>query len=211
MIRFVYFDLGNVIVNFSVERLLRQVADLAGVETDRVARAVEQGGLQFRYECGLIDETAYYETFCERIGTRPERAVLMQAICDIFTLNVPMEKVLQSVSDRGLARGILSNTDTSHWEYCKMTYPMIFKHIPSNHLLSFEVGAMKPDPVIYEAAYRMATDALPGVSPSEVLFIDDLKANILAACEFGFDGIHYTDDRLLLVELQKRDLFHSAP
>ncbi len=36
--KFLYFDLGMVLVNFSVERMLQQIGAVAGISADRVAR-----------------------------------------------------------------------------------------------------------------------------------------------------------------------------
>ncbi len=44
--KFLYFDLGIVLVDFRVERMLRQVADVAEISPDEVRRVVFDDGLQ---------------------------------------------------------------------------------------------------------------------------------------------------------------------
>lgn len=202
--RFVFFDLGNVIVNFSVERLLRQVAAVTDVNEARLKTLIYGEKLQFRHERGEIDETVYYETFCEGIGKRVPLEKLLPALCDIFTLNERILPVLDYFAGTDFPRGILSNTAPAHWEHCLRTYPVISRMIPSNYVLSYEAGEMKPYRRIYETAFQIASRAVPGIEKSQVLFIDDLEANIVAAAEFGFDGIVYRDQNVLVSELARR-------
>lgn len=67
--------------------------------------------------------------------------------------------------------------------------------------LSFEVGATKPDPQIYQiAAYRL------GVPCDECVFIDDVESNVTAAKERGMQGIVYTNTQSFIDELVLRGI-----
>lgn len=48
------------------------------------------------------------------------------------------------------------------------------------------IGAMKPDPVIYEAAEQLAK-----VSGSEILYVDDLRSNLVGAKKCGWHTIWF--------------------
>ncbi len=39
-IKFLYFDLGKVLVNFDIERMLEQMADVAGIHANEVRRVL---------------------------------------------------------------------------------------------------------------------------------------------------------------------------
>ena len=52
--QFLYFDLGKVLVDFSVERMCRQIGDAAGVDAALVQDTVFAGGLQEECERGRI-------------------------------------------------------------------------------------------------------------------------------------------------------------
>lgn len=56
-------------------------------------------------------------------------------------------------------------------------------------VLSFEAGAVKPDPAIYE----MAISRL-GVMPEECVFVDDLERFCTAANDLGMNAIWHQDD-----------------
>ncbi len=63
-------------------------------------------------------------------------------------------------------------------------------------VLSGEIGAIKPQPRIYEVLLeRFAID------PSSAIFIDDSEANAVAARPFGIHAIHFTNPAALRAEL----------
>jgi FMN phosphatase YigB (HAD superfamily) len=64
---------------------------------------------------------------------------------------------------------------------------------------SFMVGSMKPEPLIYEIAIKKS-----GFRPEEILFIDDLEANVQAAQNQGINTIHYVDFSSFSQELSQR-------
>lgn len=64
--------------------------------------------------------------------------------------------------------------------------------------LSYEAGTVKPDPAIYQAA----VDKL-GVQFEEAIFIDDSEQYVSAAERLGIKGIHHTDTRRTIAQLQE--------
>ncbi len=63
-------------------------------------------------------------------------------------------------------------------------------------IFSGDVQHIKPDPAIYQllqSRYALA--------PARTVFIDDLKANVAAACALGWQGIHFESAQQLAVEL----------
>src|SRR6476620_8059707 len=123
--RAIYFDLGNVLLGFSHERMFRQLAAVAGVPADVVHRALfdethsdsskDLRSAQWLYEVGLLDTDGYYEHFCAQTGTRPDRRRLEQAACDIFWTLEPMIELARNLAAAGYPLGILSNINTLHW------------------------------------------------------------------------------------------------
>ena len=129
-IRFLYFDLGIVLVHFTVEKMLRQMADVAGILPEQVQAVVFDGRLQHEYELGRISTRDYYERFCQKSGTRPPPDELLRAANEIFSLNVPMVAVAAQLQQAGWPLGILSNTCECHWEYCMKEYPCLSNYSP---------------------------------------------------------------------------------
>ena len=205
--RFVFFDLGNVLAMFSHERLLQQVADAAHVSREMVnIDHFVADGVQARFEKGELSVDEYFETVCKRIGRSIERTAFFHAVNEIFQLNGEIMPFVSALAAANVPRGILSNTGPAHWHHCVTTFPEIREKIPDNHLLSFQVHELKPFRGIYDSAFRMAEHAVPGISPNEILFIDDLSKNVQGAIDYGIDAILYTTPERLRQDFTKRGL-----
>jgi FMN phosphatase YigB (HAD superfamily) len=85
-----------------------------------------------------------------------------------------------------LPRYLLSNTNILHMERILAEQP--FLHGFDGHVLSYEVGLLKPDPKIYEH-----TLARIGLRAEQTAFIDDLKPNVEAARSVGMHAIQHHD------------------
>ena len=200
MLKFLYFDLGRVLLHFSVDRMCRQMAELAGIEPAAVRSAVFESDLQNRYERGEITGPEFHEAFCRATGTRTDYAALTAAGNDIFELNVSMLPVVCQLRAAGHRLGILSNTCEGHWEHCLARYRVLAEDFQV-YALSYRIGAVKPHPEIYREAARLA-----GVRPEEIFFTDDLEANVDGARAAGFDAVHYTSTQQLAADLRARSI-----
>jgi glucose-1-phosphatase len=197
-VKFFYFDLGRVLVNFSVEQMLRQIGDVAGLAPERIREIVFTGGLWKRLESGGLSEDEFYELFCTAAGSRIDRTVLARAAAEIFELNVSIVPLVAQLAQAGYAMGILSNTCQVHWDYCRDRYRIVADGFRV-HALSYRIGAMKPDAAIFHAAADLA-----GVRPDEILFVDDLPEHVAGARSIGIDAVQYTTTPALAAELRKR-------
>lgn len=197
MLRFFYFDLGNVLIKFDHDLACRQLAQVAGTTPDQVRQLVFEGGVQRRYECGEISCREFYEVFCEGAGAWPDYDAVRHAASAIFELNTPVTSLVASMAAAGHRLGVLSNTCAAHWNYCLPRYAALqFFEV---FALSFEIGAMKPEAKTYCAAA-----ALAGVAPEEIFFTDDRPENVESACRAGFDATLYTSPDQLAADLRRR-------
>lgn len=198
--KFLYFDLGNVLVNFDIGRMCSQMADVAQIEPGRVREVVFGSGLQNKFETGQVSSQEFYDSFCQQTNTAPDFDALITAGSDMFELNVSMMPIVAHLRQTGNTLGILSNTCDSHWNHCWKRY-RILNDAFSTHTLSYEVGAAKPSKDIFQAAAKLADTA-----PEEILFVDDLPQHIDGAKVVGFDAIQYTSTPELVDKLRSRGL-----
>ena len=198
--KFLYFDLGRVLVNFDVDQMLRQVGAVAGVGPEDVRAALFDGGLMRQYETGRLASRDFYEAFCAALGSRPDYDALAAATADIFELNLPVLPLAAQLRQAGYPMGILSNTSEIHWEHCFSRYRIVADAF-AVHALSYRLGAMKPDAAIFRAAAKLA-----GCRPEEIFFVDDLAEHVAGARAVGFDAVQFTSAEALSADLRQRGI-----
>lgn len=203
--KFIYFDLGNVLLNFSHPRMCRQMAEVAGLSEEAVFQALFSSGLELDYERGRVTTPEFYEQFCAATGTRPDFARLSHAACDIFTAHVGTKRVLSKLLAAGYRLGLLSNTNEMHYNYFARGRYALIPTAFEQLVLSFEVGAIKPEPQIFQAAIEKA-----GVRPEEIFFADDIAGHVEGARAAGIDAVQFTTPAALLDALLERGVRVSA-
>ncbi len=198
---FIYFDLGNVIAMFDHQQGCRQMAAVAGVPAEQIWKIVFEGDLNRRYDLGEISTADFYEEFCRQTGKRPDLATMLHAAGDIFQLNRSLIPVIAQLEAAGYRLGILSNTNECHWRFVANGRYGLLPRAFSVHALSYEIGALKPDPKIYRAAAELAS-----VAPEEIFFCDDIAGHVVGAREAGFDAVQYTTTKALVADLRQRGI-----
>ncbi|MCP3421289.1 HAD family hydrolase [Nocardioides pinisoli] len=73
-----------------------------------------------------------------------------------------------------------------------------FEDVTDDIVYSHEVGLAKPDPRAYELVTRRL-----GVRPEEVLFLDDVEANVVAAQALGWHAVLHLDTGASIAEMQR--------
>lgn len=201
--KFLYFDLGNVLLTFCHERRRQQMGTVAGVSPEAIKQALfhaEAGqAALWRFERGDLDDAAIYEHFCRETGARPDPTALWEAGCDIFGVIAESVALVERLARAGNRLGLLSNTNPRDWEFMSRgQYPFLAQHF-QHAVLSFEVGAMKPEAAIYAAAVERA-----GMPAGEVFFVDDMPENVAGARAAGLDAVLFTSAEDLKQELRQR-------
>ena len=199
-LKFLYFDLGQVLLKFDIGVMCQQVAAVARIDPADVFQAILCTPLQREYELGRISSRQFYDEFCRRTHTQPDFDDLLRAACDFFELNTSLVPVLTHLGHAGYRLGILSNTCEGHWEHCTRRYALV-RELFDVHVLSYRVGAAKPDPAIYQAAANEA-----GVAPREIFFTDDVPGHVEAARASGFDAVEFASTPALVEGLRARSI-----
>lgn len=200
--RFLYFDLGNVLLTFSNERACSQIAATAGLGVEQVAGFIlgphESKSLLWRFEHGIVSEEEFYTAFCQEFGVTPDQQTLDMAASDMFAPIEPSFALIERLHASGRRLGVLSNTNPVHWRFVTDRYPLI-NDCFEQWVTSFAAMSMKPARRIYEVAIDAA-----GVEPGEVFFVDDREENVAGAIEAGIDAVQYRDHETLVADLATR-------
>lgn len=147
-------------------------------------------------ETGKLDAAEFERQLVAELRDRPgpdaERTVgLLTRMFAGMRAEPDMHLVVRTARAAGLRTGLLSNS----WglEYDRAGWPELFDAV----VISGEVGLRKPDPAIY----ALAADRL-GLPAEQIVFVDDLPANVRAAVAAGMVGVRHVDVESTVTELE---------
>lgn len=177
----ILFDLGNVLLNFSHERMCQQVADLFSVSPDLVKERIFTNGTYLVFDRGRLTENDLHKQLQMDFKVDCEIDALRRAVGDIFKPNKQMHEFLPALKEQGLRLVLLSNTCVTHIDWVKSNLPTL-KYL-DDLVLSYEVGACKPEPEIYQAALQKIN-----CQPNECFYTDDIEDYVQAGRTHGLNA-----------------------
>jgi glucose-1-phosphatase len=197
VIRAIVFDLGKVIIPFDLERGYRALGPYCRVPPNEISQRVQSSDLVARFESGQVPP----EEFVREFSALLELEVGYERFCElwssIFLPNTLIPEELLAALHRRYPLLLLSNTNAIHFEMVRERYPLL-GHF-DEFVLSYEVGALKPERRIYEEAVRRA-----GVPAEETFFTDDIPRYVEAAREVGMDAVEFRSAVQIEEELRTR-------
>ncbi len=183
-IKFVYFDINGCLVRF-YHHAFTKLADDLGTSSDTVEStfwhyndAVCRGEMTILdFNTALakaigvpaVDWTSYY---LEAVQPIAEMHDLVKEVASSYDVGL-LSNIMPGQIDAMLTKGMLPNVN----------YKTIID--------SSEVMAIKPEVKIYEIAAGLA-----GVSPQEILLVDDSRPNLMAAEKMGWKVLWFDDYRV---------------
>ena len=196
----IFFDIGNVLVFFSHEKMFSQLAACSGLPVGSVKELFLQKGLQENIERGALAPEAAYHLLLEKAPSPFSRAEFFSAASEIFSPNEPAWILVRRLKEEGKRLILLSNTNAYHFQYLSSEFPEF--SLFDEKVLSHEVQAMKPDPAIYARALSLAH-----CPPQECFYTDDIPEYVASARNLGIDAQVYTNPEALKGHLEKRGCF----
>lgn len=191
MTRLFVFDLGKVILPFEHHQIATKLALRArdgrrtGPEALFSVIFARFEGLINDYEKGFMSSHEFFCTLKDRFGLELEFEEFSTIWNDIFWEDRAVNEVILYLKEKGYPLFLLSNTCELHFNHIINRYPIV--HAFDEWILSFEVGAKKPDSRIFEAIFERMS-----VEPSEVFYIDDIPDFVEAARSMGIEGTVFT-------------------
>ncbi len=195
-IRTCFFDMGNVLVHFSHDRMCRNIADISGLPESAVRQFLMTEQRQWMMERGELSEADFCLQLSQYSGRTLQTETVSEALGDIFQLNDSIVPVLQQLKAAGQRLVLLSNTSMAHVRFIERNFQVL--NYLDARVLSCEVGVMKPDEPIFRAALAQAQ------CPAENCFYtDDIEAYTAAAATLGIQTHTYRQTDLLVAELER--------
>jgi putative hydrolase of the HAD superfamily len=176
------YDIGRVLLDFDFESSLDRL--LPPDCTDPHERLSHLLDRKDEFESGAVNPDEYINWALGVLGSRATPDEFRHAWQHIFTPNAPMWKNVRKLSANGHRLILFSNTNAIHCPWVFDAYPEF--SLFDGAVLSFEVGAIKPHPPIYQHALDVHD-----LDPATTLYIDDLPENIATGRDFGFHCHQY--------------------
>lgn len=199
----VVFDLGKVLVDFDYSIAGRRIAAQTDLSAAEVQRFLDHSPLLYRFETGLMTRQEFYETVREHTGFRGGFGEFGQFFADIFWEIPLMVETQAALRKQGIRTYIFSNTNDLAVEHIRRNFPFFSNF--DGYILSYEVGAMKPDAKIYEALEIMS-----GKRGGEILYLDDRQENVDGGAARGWQVILQTTPEKSRAEMEKLGLLNHS-
>jgi len=194
-IKAVFFDLGGVIVRTEFQAPRQQLAERLGMEYEDLNRVVFDSDSGLRASVGEISSEDHWASVVKRLK-RPASELV--TIRDEFFAGDIVDRTLVDYirSLRGpFKTGLISNAWGDLRDFIVREK---FEDAFDEMIISAEVGAMKPEPRIFQIALEKL-----GVQPNEAVFVDDFLINVEGCEKVGMTGIHFKDPESALKLLKK--------
>jgi putative hydrolase of the HAD superfamily len=201
----IVWDFGGVLFTWRPPELVKRELPHRAAEAERWVREIFQGyeGDWAEFDRGTLEVPALVQRIVARTGLAPAE---VQAVVD----GVPRElqpiaesvALLRTLRDAGHAQVFLSNMPAPYADHLEAEHD--FLRWFDDGLFSARVQAIKPEPGIFALAAERF-----GVPPAELLFFDDVRANVLAARAAGWQAELFTDAATAANDLRARGLLET--
>jgi putative hydrolase of the HAD superfamily len=190
------FDLGNTIIKLAYERVIENIVRDASVNRDELLDVFERPGGYRDMERGAVTFHGFYDFICDRAGYRGTSRQFHDIWVDFFDGLIPgMEELLDRVREKHQI-AFLSNSNEVHAEEIPRKFATIFQR-DDRFIFSHRHRFAKPDPEIFLRSLEVL-----GARADEVVFVDDLIENVLAARGVGIKSFQFRGAPALERELR---------
>nr|XP_056709673.1 bifunctional epoxide hydrolase 2 [Euleptes europaea] len=211
--RFVVFDLGGVLFSLGLQEAFRRLEGSLGLPGNFFQDVIVQGGQDgpvSRAMCGHIGLTqlmAELDEDCKKAAAAsglslPDKFSIAQAFDEMTnegSLNSPLLQAALTLQTNGFKIAVLTNNwidDSPRRHSVGLIFCLLRKYFDAV-IESCRIGLQKPDPKIYEYTLKVLK-----AKPEEVIFLDDIGANLKPAQAMGMATILVKDANSALKELQ---------
>lgn len=192
----IIFDLGNTLIRFDHNISAKKFASLFHLDSEEARRLFFDSELTQAFERGEISPKDFHSSITKRLGVKIPFRDFVNIWNDIFWEDEGSCALARRLK-KDYKLFLLSNISRLHYEYIEKKFDIlkIFDEI----ILSFAVGAIKPEKLIFEDAIKRA-----GGDRSAVIYIDDREDLIREATAFGIESIKYEGSDKLERDLKER-------
>jgi putative hydrolase of the HAD superfamily len=195
-IKVIVFDLGRVVLDFDHHIAAERMSRFTDKTPRQIFNLFFDSELTRLFEAGRITPKNFFLVVEKTLKLELSYRQFLPIWNQIFFLskkNTAVYRIASALKEK-YRLAILSNINILHFNYIKKNFPVlnVFHHF----ILSYKVGVIKPEPLIYRKALQILS-----VSPENVFYADDRSELVEGAKALGIRAFVFQDPRQL-----KRDL-----
>lgn len=179
MVPVVVFDLGKVLVDFDYSLAARKVAARSARKIERLDQFLSDSPLLVQFESGLLSARQFYAEVQKATGFHGTASEFKRYFADIFVPMADMVDLHAGLRRKKIPTYILSNTNEIAVGHLRRNFSFFSGF--DGYILSYEIGAMKPQAKIYEALETMSHRR-----GRDIFYIDDRAENLEAGAARGW-------------------------
>lgn len=206
MVKNIIFDIGNVILNFDLDRILDNITGDSNEKKfimDYIYNSPEWAMYNF-IDTGFIDRESCIRLQCDRSNHKNDELIrkFWLTYNEYGYIDKRVIELIKKLRHKYKIY-LLSNMNEYTCEYLKKSE--LFD-VVDGYIMSFEVGQVKP----YEGIYKTLLRKYDLIS-NECVFIDDNINNIFTANKLGIHGVHVKQDSYesIIKELRKINILEG--
>ncbi len=194
-IRLIISDFGGVICTFDYRIFCDRLARRTDRTTDQVFAAAFGDHLQREFETGRLSGREYHRAIMNRLRLDVPYEEFFPMYGDIFTEIPATCDLLRRLRTR-YPLYLLSDTNEIHFGYVRERVGIL--GVFQEFIVSYQVGAMKPDPRIYQEALHRS-----GLPATACVFVDDRPGNVEGAARVGMHAVLFQSPEQCAAELTR--------
>ena len=175
----VVFDLGKVLVDFDYSIAARRIAARSSKSVEHLDQFLSGSPFLVQFESGQLSPRQFFAEVQKVTGFRGDADEFADYFADIFAPIREMVELHAGLSEKNIPTYIFSNTNEIAVSHIRSKFPFFSGF--DGYILSYEVGAMKPQAKIYQALETMASRR-----GTDIFYIDDRAENVQAGADRGW-------------------------
>jgi HAD superfamily hydrolase (TIGR01509 family) len=178
----IVFDLGNVLIPFDYTIIIKKLEkNETGLGNKFYDKYKENYHVHRQLEKWELSNEQFLEIMLDWLDHKVNAEEFCEIYSNIFTVNKDLTEMLPKLK-KNYPLVLLSNTNDIHRKYGWQKYSFLENF--DKLILSYEVGAIKPEAEIYEAVMKFTN-----AQPASHLFIDDIPEYVNGAKKNGLGCI----------------------
>ena len=192
------FDLGNTLIRFDHNISAAKIAGAFNIDLKKVYDTFFDSDITRPFERGELSPEEFHAKASDLFSMELSYDEFVDIWNDIFWEDRDMCALARRLK-KSYKLMLLSNISVLHYEHIRKRFNII--DIFDEVILSFQVGAIKPERKIFDEVVRRA-----GGDKEKLFYIDDREDLIKAALELGIDSIRFESVDTLRDTMKKKGI-----